>query len=136
MTDSQNSAQQSASAPPPANSAGALLRQYREAKGLHISILAAALKVPSSKLVALEANRLEELPDLVFARALARARANTRSGNSSKRLASSATNLDEGTFSAAARMEICNPLASRYWRNKAPALLAGGGAEALCWAEF
>jgi cytoskeleton protein RodZ len=71
MTDSQNSAQQSASAPPPANSAGALLRQYREAKGLHISILAAALKVPSSKLVALEANRFEELPDLVFARALA-----------------------------------------------------------------
>ena len=71
MTDSQNSAQQSASAPPPANSAGALLRQYREAKGLHNSILAAALKVPSSKLVALEANRLEELPDLVFARALA-----------------------------------------------------------------
>ena len=51
MTDSQNSAQQSASAPPPANSAGALLRQYREAKGLHISILAAALKVPSSKVV-------------------------------------------------------------------------------------
>lgn len=71
MTDSQNSAQQGASAPPVANSAGALLRQYREAKGLHISILAAALKVPNSKLVALEANRFEELPDLVFARALA-----------------------------------------------------------------
>jgi cytoskeleton protein RodZ len=71
MTDSQNSAQQGASAPPVVNSAGALLRQYREAKGLHISILAAALKVPNSKLLALETNRFEELPDLVFARALA-----------------------------------------------------------------
>jgi cytoskeleton protein RodZ len=71
MTDSHNSVLPSASAPPAANSAGALLRQYREAKGLHISILAASLKVPSAKLEALEANRFEELPDLVFARALA-----------------------------------------------------------------
>lgn len=71
MTDSSNLAQPSAATQPPANSAGALLRQYREAKGLHISILAASLKVPSAKLEALEANRFEALPDLVFARALA-----------------------------------------------------------------
>lgn len=71
MTDSFHIAQPSAPAQPAANSAGALLRQYREAKGLHISILAASLKVPMSKLDALEANRLDELPDLVFARALA-----------------------------------------------------------------
>lgn len=71
MTDSQHSDASSAVAPSAANSAGALLRQYREAKGLHISILAAALKVPTAKLEALEANRFEALPDLVFARALA-----------------------------------------------------------------
>lgn len=71
MTDSQTPAQPPAVAQPPANHAGALLRQYREAKGLHISILAAALKVPTAKLLALEANRFEELPDMVFARALA-----------------------------------------------------------------
>ena len=48
-----------------------LLSQAREAAGLHIEALAAALKVPVKKLEALEAGRYEELPDLVFARALA-----------------------------------------------------------------
>lgn len=48
-----------------------LLRQSREAAGLHIAALAAALKVPVKKLEALEAGRYEELPDMVFARALA-----------------------------------------------------------------
>lgn len=48
-----------------------LLRQAREAVGLHIAALAAALKVPVRKLEALEAGRYEELPDLTFARALA-----------------------------------------------------------------
>lgn len=48
-----------------------LLRQSREAAGLHIAALAAALKVPVRKLEALEAGRYEELPDLTFARALA-----------------------------------------------------------------
>ncbi len=71
MTDSHLFDAPSAVAPPAANSAGALLRQYREAKGLHISILAAALKVPMAKLEALEANRFDALPDLVLARALA-----------------------------------------------------------------
>ena len=52
-------------------SAGALLRQAREAAGVHIAALAAALKVPVSKLEALEADRLDALPDAVFARALA-----------------------------------------------------------------
>lgn len=49
----------------------ALLQQSREAAGLHIAALAAALKVPVKKLEALEAGRYEELPDLTFARALA-----------------------------------------------------------------
>lgn len=48
-----------------------LLRAAREAAGLHIAALAAALKVPVRKLEALEAGRYEELPDLTFARALA-----------------------------------------------------------------
>ena len=48
-----------------------LLRQSREAAGLHIAALAAALKVPVKKLEALEAGRYDELPDMTFARALA-----------------------------------------------------------------
>ncbi|MDP3372925.1 MAG: DUF4115 domain-containing protein [Hydrogenophaga sp.] len=48
-----------------------LLSQAREAAGLHIAALAAALKVPVKKLEALEAGHYDELPDLVFARALA-----------------------------------------------------------------
>jgi cytoskeleton protein RodZ len=52
-------------------SAGRLLRQAREAAGVHIAALAVALKVPVAKLEALEADRYEALPDAVFARALA-----------------------------------------------------------------
>ncbi|HET8747917.1 MAG TPA: helix-turn-helix transcriptional regulator, partial [Ramlibacter sp.] len=52
-------------------SAGTLLRQAREAAGLHVATLAANLKVPVRKLEALEEDRYEELPDAVFARALA-----------------------------------------------------------------
>lgn len=47
------------------------LREAREAAGLHIAALAAALKVPVKKLEALEAGRYDELPDMTFARALA-----------------------------------------------------------------
>jgi len=60
---------------PPAatTSAGSasLLTQAREAAGLPIESLAAALKVSVSKLQALEAGRFDALPDLVFTRALA-----------------------------------------------------------------
>lgn len=51
--------------------AGEILRSAREASGVHIEALAVALKVPVSKLEALESNRLELLPDIVFMRALA-----------------------------------------------------------------
>lgn len=51
--------------------AGQLLRQAREAAGLHVESLAMALKVPVRKLDALEADRYEQLSDLVFVRALA-----------------------------------------------------------------
>ena len=52
-------------------SAGALLKRAREASGLHIAALAVSLKVPVKKLEALEQDRLDLLPDAMFARALA-----------------------------------------------------------------
>jgi cytoskeleton protein RodZ len=51
--------------------AGNMLREAREAHGLHIDMVAAALKVSPQKLAALEADDIEALPDPVFARALA-----------------------------------------------------------------
>jgi len=51
--------------------AGELLRQAREAAGLHVAALAVSMKVPVKKLEALEADRLDLLPDAVFVRALA-----------------------------------------------------------------
>lgn len=50
--------------------AGALLRQYREANGFELDALAQALRVSPAKLDALEADRLGDLPDAMFARAL------------------------------------------------------------------
>lgn len=54
-----------------ASTAGALLRKAREAAGLHVAALAVSMKVPVKKLEALEADRLDLLPDAVFVRALA-----------------------------------------------------------------
>ena len=51
--------------------AGDMLRQAREAHGLHLEVLAAMLKVSAHKLEALEADAIDALPDAVFARALA-----------------------------------------------------------------
>ncbi|WIT11832.1 DUF4115 domain-containing protein [Paucibacter sediminis] len=53
--------------------AGTALQAARRARGLHIAALAAMLKVPQAKLEALEADRLQDLPDATFARALATA---------------------------------------------------------------
>lgn len=64
----EQSANPSASAPSP--TAGALLRGYRTGLGLGIDALASAIHVPVAKLQALEDDRLDELPDAVFARAL------------------------------------------------------------------
>lgn len=61
--------------PPPGGvptvSAGQLLRDARVASGVHIESIAFALKVPVSKIEALETDRWDALPDAVFARALA-----------------------------------------------------------------
>ncbi len=51
--------------------AGRLIREARQAQGLHIAALAASIKVTQRKLELLEADRLDELPDATFARALA-----------------------------------------------------------------
>jgi cytoskeleton protein RodZ len=54
-----------------AQRAGAMLRQAREDAGLHVEALAVALKVTVKKLEALEAGRIDLLPDPTFARGLA-----------------------------------------------------------------
>jgi cytoskeleton protein RodZ len=51
--------------------AGQLLRHYRESQDVQIDILASSLKVPVSKLQSLENDHLDQLPDAMFARALA-----------------------------------------------------------------
>lgn len=55
----------------PVQQAGAMLRQAREQAGLHVEALAVALKVPVQKVLALEAGRIDLLPDATFARGLA-----------------------------------------------------------------
>lgn len=52
-------------------SAGTLLRLARESQGMHIAMLAVSLKVSVKKLEALESDRFDLLPDMVFVRALA-----------------------------------------------------------------
>jgi cytoskeleton protein RodZ len=54
----------------PSTTAGALLRQLREDAGFKLDVLAQALRVSPAKLNALESDRLHELPDAMFARAL------------------------------------------------------------------
>ena len=70
-SDSADGAAIQPAAVPVGPSAGTMLREAREAAGLHISALAVSLKVPVKKLEALEADDLAQLPDAVFARALA-----------------------------------------------------------------
>lgn len=52
-------------------SAGALLRRMRESSGVHLAVLASMMKVTPQKLDALEHDRLDQLPDVTFARGLA-----------------------------------------------------------------
>lgn len=47
------------------------MRGYRDTRGLSVEALAANLHVPTAKLQALENDQLEQLPDAMFARALA-----------------------------------------------------------------
>ncbi|MEO5696922.1 MAG: helix-turn-helix domain-containing protein [Burkholderiaceae bacterium] len=54
-----------------ATTAGALLRQARQARGLHVAALAAAIKVAPRKLELLESDQFDQLSDATFTRALA-----------------------------------------------------------------
>jgi len=60
-----------AAAAPRPTTAGGLLRQARQAQGLHIAALAAAIKVVPRKLELLESDQFDQLPDPTFTRALA-----------------------------------------------------------------
>lgn len=54
----------------PTTTAGELLRGYRQSHGVELDAMAKALHVSPAKLEALENNRLDALPDAMFARAL------------------------------------------------------------------
>lgn len=56
---------------PGSRSAGKMLKEAREAKGMHLTVVATNLRVPVERVQALEEDRYNDLPDLVFARALA-----------------------------------------------------------------
>lgn len=71
MSDSQFAPSERPDTLTMAASAGTLLREARELQGGHVAALAVALKVPVRQIEALEDGRLGELPDVVFARALA-----------------------------------------------------------------
>ena len=71
MSETDNLSMSQDPAPTELAGAGALLKQAREASGLHIAALAVLLKVPVKKLELLESDRLDLLPDAVFVRALA-----------------------------------------------------------------
>ncbi len=71
MSETDSSTTSQDTGPTELPGAGALLKQAREASGLHIAALAVLLKVPVKKLELLESDRLDLLPDAVFVRALA-----------------------------------------------------------------
>lgn len=70
-TESRDPATGFTGAPIAAKTAGTILREARQAQGLHIAALAASIKVAQKKLEALEGDRFAELPDATFTRALA-----------------------------------------------------------------
>ena len=75
MSDPNDTTAAASAAPaaPKATTAGGLLRQARQAQGLHIAALAAAIKVVPRKLELLESDQYDKLPDATFTRALAQA---------------------------------------------------------------
>lgn len=72
MAEPSSAADLAGAGPDTRSTAGAMLRAARQAQGLHLAALAAAIKVPQKKLEALEDDRLDALPDNTFARALAK----------------------------------------------------------------
>lgn len=68
MTEAVSAADGDGGAP---RTAGMLIRAAREREGMHLAMLAANIKVSPAKLEALEQNRIADLPNPTFARALA-----------------------------------------------------------------
>lgn len=56
---------------PPDSTAGSILREARQARGIHLMALSASLKIAPARLEAMEADRWHELPDAAYSRALA-----------------------------------------------------------------
>ena len=111
-----------------AQAAGAMLRQAREDAGLHVAALAVALKVPVKKLEALEAGRIDLLPDATFARGLAASICRglkldpkpvlaLMPGIGGSRLGAQAPAINE-------RFEPSSPSSTAPWRLSRPALAA------------
>lgn len=72
MSDLQSSSSSPVASPPmPGVSPGTLLRQARQAQGLHIETVAASLKVSVAKLQALENDQFDAFSDANFVRAFA-----------------------------------------------------------------
>jgi cytoskeleton protein RodZ len=71
MSDAMSDAPETTSTTSAPRTAGSILREARQAQGVHIGALAATIKVTQGKLESLEADRLDDLPDATFTRALA-----------------------------------------------------------------
>lgn len=94
----------------PSLTAGQMLKQARVDAGLHVAALAVMLKVPVKRLEALEDGNMEQLPDIVFVRALASGICRTLKVDSAPilaRLPKAALprlNLDDGSINRPIRM--------------------------------
>ena len=87
-------------------SGGAMLRAARENKSMSIASLALALKVPVNKLEALEGDRFDLLPDLIFVRALAASICRSLNVDSALILASLPTPMDTHLSPKAPTMSV------------------------------
>lgn len=107
----------------PQPTAGELLRQAREAAGLHVAALAVSMKVPVKKLEALEADRLDQLPDAVFVRALASSVCRT-------------LKIDPAPVLALLPQTTAPQLKSDEWGINAPFRAPGDVATASMWSQL
>ncbi len=101
--------------------AGTLLRQARQAAGVHVAALAVALKVPAHKLEALEEDRYEVFTDVVFLRALASSVCRTLKVDAAPVLALLPT-------SSAPRLAVDHGINASFKDGSARASSAGGSA--------
>ena len=87
-------------------SGGAMLKAARENQSVPIAVMAVTLKVPVKKLEALECDRFDLLPDLIFVRALAASMCRSLSIDSAPILASLPIPLDTHLSPKAPTMSV------------------------------